>query len=482
MILSTISGSDRLPVLCWYRAGSVGSNQNNDRRRETVMNRFLSRTALIVFLILCADLACANDSSFYAARRSALMKKIEGSAAILEGAPDTRAYIPFRQDNDFYYLTGVETPNALLMLDASQHRSILFLPLRDAETAKWEGPGLAPGPDAQSKTGMDEVMELSKFAEELEKRKGRIQALYTPFSPLETAATSRDRALVHESARRADPWDGRQSREGAFENNLRAKLGGSVSLKDLSVILDEMRRVKDAREIEYLREAARIGALGLKEAIRSTRPGMYEYQLAALAEFVFLWHGAQGYAFFPIVGSGPNSCILHYHKNRRRMLNGDIVVMDFGADYLYYQSDITRTFPVSGRFSEDQARVYVIVLEAQKAALEKVRPGATFDSIGDAAREVLGHYDYAAYLTHGVSHYIGMSTHDVGESKPFEPGVVISVEPGVYLPEENLGVRIEDMVLVTENGCEVLSKDVPKEIGEIEELMSEKGITSAIKE
>ena len=163
-----------------------------------------------------------------------------------------------------------------------------------------------------------------------------------------------------------------------------------------------MRRVKDAREIEYLREAARIGALGLKEAIRSTRPGMYEYQLAALAEFVFLWHGAQGYAFFPIVGSGPNSCILHYHKNRRRMLNGDIVVMDFGADYLYYQSDITRTFPVSGRFSEDQARVYGIVLEAQKAALEKVRPGATFDSIGDAAREVLGHYDYAAYLTHGI--------------------------------------------------------------------------------
>ncbi len=409
------------------------------------------------------------------------MDRINGSIAVLMGATDTRAYMPFRQDNNFYYLTGIEMPDAILLLDGFTRRSILFLPPMDEEKEKWEGPRLFAGPEARSKTGMDQVLEVAQFEAELEKRKSKLEVLYTPFSPQETAATSRDRALIHESARRTNPWDGGKNRGAAFESNLRAKLD-SLDVRDLAPILDDMRRMKDAREIKYLRESARIAALGLKEAIRSAEPGMYEYQLAAVAEFVFLWHGAQGYAFFPIVGSGPNSCVLHYYKNRRRMQSGDIVVMDFGADYRYYQSDITRTFPVSGRFSEEQARIYRIVLEAQKAALEKVRPGATFDSIGDAAKAVLKRHDCAQYLTHGVSHYLGMSTHDVGKREPFEPGVVITVEPGVYIPEKNLGVRIEDIVLVTENGYEVLSGHVPKQIGEIEKLMSEKGITNAVRE
>jgi Xaa-Pro aminopeptidase len=288
-------------------------------------------------------------------------------------------------------------------------------------------------------------------------------------------------ALQHEAARETDPWDGRISRETAFEQNLRSSLGPSVSIKDLSPILDEMRRVKDDQEIQRLRESGHIGALGLKEAIRSAWPNMYEYQIAALAEFVFLWHGASGQAFFPIVGSGPNSCHLHYYRNRRQMESGDIVVFDFGPDYRYYASDITRTFPISGKFSEEQAKVYQIVLDAQKAALEKVRPGATFSVLSEAVNEVLGRFGYEKYLPHGVSHYVGMSTHDVGASEPFEPGVVITVEPGVYMPEKNLGIRIEDTVLVTRDGCEILTREVPKEIPEIERLMTEKGIAEAIK-
>jgi Xaa-Pro aminopeptidase len=320
------------------------------------------------------------------------------------------------------------------------------------------------------------VMEVSRLGDELEKRKAGLKALYTPLKPEETASTSRDRAAQFEMAREHSSWDGRVSRGKAFEQSLKKKLGESVAIKDLSPFLDEMRRVKDALEIDRLRESSRIGAMGIKEAMRAARPGVYEYQLAAAAEFVFKWNGAMGPAYFPIVGSGPNSCALHYSLDNRKTEPGDIVVMDFGPDYQYYHSDITRTFPVSGKFSEEQAKVYQIVLEAQKAALQKVRPGNTFNDVGSAAREVVAHYGYLNKWLHGVSHYLGMSTHDVGSIQPLVPGVVITVEPGLYFPEKNLGVRIEDTVLVTKDGCEVLSQDVPKEIADVEKLMAEKSI------
>ena len=438
------------------------------------------RAFLLGFISLQVVIGGSEDRSCFAARREALMKKIEGSVAVLAGAPETRAYTAFRQDNNFYYLTGVEVPNAYLMIDAIEHRSILFLPNRNKGLEQWEGPRLYPGGGARKTTGMDDVLETSKFEDELEKHRNAMQVLYTPLSPSETAAASRDRSLQYESARQNNPWDGRISREAAFEKNLQSKLK-SVSIKDLSPILDDMRRVKDAQEIERMRDAGRIGALGLREAIRSTRPGMYEYQVAAVAQFLFLWQGASGFAFFPIVGSGPNSCILHYSANGRRMESGDIVVMDFGPDYFYYTSDITRTFPVSGKFSQEQAKVYQTVLDSQKAALEKIRPGATFSDLSEIVREVLDRNAYSGFLTHAVSHYVGMSTHDVGKFGPFEPGVVIALEPGIYIPDKNLGVRIEDTILVTKDGCEILTKDVPKEIADIEKLMTEKGIAESIR-
>ncbi len=420
----------------------------------------------------------ADENSYFAARRQALMDKIEGSAALLQGAAPTRAYVPFRQSNDFYYLTGVEAPGAFLLLDAVKRRSILFLLPRSRRLEQVEGLLLSAGDEARLATGVDEVMEASKLGDELEKLKGTIKNLYLPLQPEETAATSRDKAQTYDAFQQSNPWDGRLSREKALESNLRKKLGETVSLQDLSPILDGMRRVKDAQEIQRLREAARIGSLGLKEAMRATRPGGYEYQIAAVADFMFRWNGARGQAYYPVVGSGPNSCVLHYHANTRKLQDGDIIVMDFGPDYQYYQSDITRTFPVSGRFSEEQRKVYQVVLEAQKAALSRVRPGATFQEINSSAREVVDRAGYGKYWAHGVSHYVGMATHDVGGMAPLEPGVVLTVEPGIYLPEKELGVRIEDTVLVTKDGCEILSKDVPKEIPEIEKLMSEKSSLS----
>lgn len=424
----------------------------------------------------------AMDTAVFAARREALMKRIEGSVAVLQGAAEPRAYVPFRQDNNFYYLTGVEEPDALLMLDASQHRSILFLPARDKQKEPWEGPRLVPGSGSRHATGMDAVLDLGSFAAELQKRKDSLRRIHILRAPQETAATSRDRALQQEADRVQNRWDGRVSRAAAFEQNLRSHLDPSVAIEDLAPMLDAMRRVKDSQEIERMREAGRIAALGLKEAMRAAGPDLYEYQLAALAEFVFLWHGSAGYAFYPIVGSGPNSCILHYSRNGRKMLAGDIVVMDFGPDIRYYGADITRTFPVSGKFSEEQAKVYGAVLDAQTAALAAVRPGATFDDVREAASESLKRAGYERFLTHGVSHYVGMSTHDVGKSEPFAPGVVIAVEPGVYLPDKNLGVRIEDTVLVTRDGYEILTREAPKAIADIERLMAGGGLAEGLSE
>jgi Xaa-Pro aminopeptidase len=425
-------------------------------------------TSLLLFQI--TGVRAADDNTYFHARRDALMKKIAGSVAVLKGAPAPPAYIPFRQDNNFYYLTGIEIPGAYLLMDAVSRRTIIFLPPADKKQEEWEGPRRLPGPEA----GIDEVMEVSSLGGELDKRSGEMKDLYIVLAPQETAAVSRDSALKFESVRKADSWDGRISGAEALEQALRRELGDALTIKDLAPVLDEMRRIKDAQELERMRESARIGVEGMKAAIRATEPGRFEYQIAAAAELIFQWNGAAGYAFKALVGSGPNSCLPHYGANTRRMNSGDIVVMDFGADYLYYESDITRTFPVSGRFSQEQARVYEVVLEAYKAALAKARPGETFSGLNAAAREVIVKAGFEKYWKHGVSHYLGMSTHDVGESVPFEPGMVVTIEPGVYVVEKNLGVRIEDTVLITRDGCEVLSGDAPKEIRELERLMSQK--------
>jgi Xaa-Pro aminopeptidase len=429
------------------------------------------RAALCGFLVIHVCIGYAGDNDFFAARRHALMARIGDAVAVLQGVPDPRAYVPFRQDNNFFYLTGVDVPDAMLLLDGARQESILFLPPRDEKKEKWEGLRLYAGGDARQATGIDKVMRLPEFGDELKKRLEASRVIYTPFTPYETAASSRDRALRYDMDLVENVWDGRMSRESAFREKLKEACGAPASIKDLSPALDEMRRIKDSMEIDRLRAAGKIGALGLKEAMRAVKPGMVEYQLAAAAEFVFLLRGAAGDAYFPIVGSGPNSCVLHYYGNQRRMEAGDIVLMDFGPDYRYYGSDITRTFPVSGKFSKEQAEVYRAVLEAQKAAIDAVRPGAVFEDLEGAAGKALERAGYGKYTMHCISHYLGMAVHDVGNPAPFEPGVVIAVEPGVYIPDKNLGVRIEDTVLVTKDGCEILSRDAPKEIDEIEYLM-----------
>jgi Xaa-Pro aminopeptidase len=253
------------------------------------------------------------------------------------------------------------------------------------------------------------------------------------------------------------------------------------TITDLGGQLAELRLVKDSVEVARLRRAAAITAKAQRAAMEGARPGMHEYELEAIVEFVFRSNGAERVGFPTIVGSGPNSVILHYDKNRRRTEENDLVVIDAGAEYGYYTADVTRTFPVSGKFTKRQREIYELVLATQLAIIDSIRPGRSARDMNGIARRYLrdnskdlcGDATCDRYLPHGVGHWLGMNVHDVGSyNRPFEPGMVLTVEPGIYIPAENLGVRIEDDVLVTEEGHEVLSAGAPKTVAEIEAVMA----------
>ncbi len=387
---------------------------------------------------------------------------------VVRGAPDTRDYRAFSQSNQFWYLTGVEDPGAELILVPGSGRQILFLPPTDPALESVEGPRLVPGPEARRRTGIDEVRAVGEFTRVLESLKDQ-GPFHTPLQAAEHLGMSRDRALSADNAAGRDPWDGRSTRERAFAEALEGRLGAQVV--DLSPALDRLRRVKTAEEVVALREACRISGLALVQAMRETRPGAGEWVLDAAASRVHRLAGAGGPAYFPIVGSGPNSCVLHYYRNTRRMAGGEVVLMDYGCEWNHYAADITRTWPVSGKFSARQRFVYQAVLEAQQAAIDVVKPGVTFTEMNRAATRVLADKGLVGAIRHGANHFIGLATHDVGGAGPLPAGAVFTVEPGAYLEREAMGVRIEDVVLVTEDGFEILSAGCPKTIDEIEDLV-----------
>ncbi|MEE9577401.1 MAG: Xaa-Pro peptidase family protein, partial [Gemmatimonadota bacterium] len=257
---------------------------------------------------------------------------------------------------------------------------------------------------------------------------------------------------------------------------------GQAEVRDVEPVLAGLRLVKDDFEIAMLRRAIEITGAAHRAAMKAARPGMYEYELEAVIEFNFRLGGAERVGFPSIIGSGPNSVVLHYDKSRRGMEAGDLVVMDIGAEYSYYSADVTRTIPVSGRFTKRQREIYDLVLGAQEAGLKAVKPGNTLLDVDRAARSYLKEHGAAAcgakncaeHFVHGVGHWLGMDVHDVGEyTVPLEAGMVLTVEPGIYLTDEEIGVRIEDDVLVTESGYELLSGASPRDPDEIEALMGD---------
>jgi Xaa-Pro aminopeptidase len=271
--------------------------------------------------------------------------------------------------------------------------------------------------------------------------------------------------------------------DSAFEKVLTGILPASAPMvRTLDPIMAQLRLVKDGEELRRLRRAVDITGEAHRELWRVAEPGLTEYALEATLEYVFKVEGAERVGFPSIVGSGPNSVILHYDKNRRTLEPGDLVVVDIGAEFGYYTADITRTFPADGRFSPRQKELYDLVLGARAAGLEAIRPGGTLQEVNRAVRgflethsgQLCGEDTCASFLIHGVAHWLGMDVHDVGNSRtPFVPGMVLTLEPGLYLPDESLGIRVEDDILVTEEGREVLSQALPRTTEEIENVMRE---------
>jgi Xaa-Pro aminopeptidase len=431
----------------------------------------------------------ARDMAVRAARRLRLAQAMPGAVAVIPTAPERArnrdTHYPYRYDSYFHYLTGFQEPEAVLVIVAdAAPRSILFCRERNAERETWEG--LRHGPEgARERFGFDEAQPMAKLDETMSALLADRAALWYPVG--------------------ADPeWDARAMRWlNAVRANARSGVAAPQQLHDVRAPLDDMRLVKDAQELAVMRRAAAISTGAHRRAMHATRPGRNEYEIEAELLYEFRRRGAQFPAYWPIVAGGANSCVLHYVSNDAPLADGALLLIDAGCELDGYAADITRTFPINGRYSGAQREVTELVLAAQRAAMDKVRAGNAWNEPHDAAVRVLaqgmldlkllaGSLDavlekeaYKRFYMHRTGHWLGMDVHDAGEYKragqwrALAPGMTLTVEPGLYIraaddvPEalRDIGVRIEDDVLVTEGGCEVLTAEAPKAVAEVEALM-----------
>lgn len=407
----------------------------------------------------------------YKTRRQRLMEQTRDGVVALIGDIEESNGVDrkFRQNDNFLYLTGVDSPGAYLLLVPEGWqgaKEILFLPPRDPFQERWTGPQLTPGEETAKRLKFDRVLSSSDF----------YRTLYD-ITNAEFRANQRPLYTIDFGE------SGRYTRERDFTDSLRRTLP-NLRLQDARDKLAEMRRIKSASEIALLQKAVDITGEAHRDAARLIAPGRFEYEVEAVILGAFYRNGAERTGFPCIVGSGRYATILHYNRNRKRIEDGDMVVVDIGAEFSQYTADITRTYPASGKFTARQREIYQLVLEAQEAAVKSFKPGQT--SIGDlnyAAREYMqksplraGGLTLDNFFIHGLTHYLGMNVHDVGAaSKPLSPGTVITIEPGIYIPDENIGIRIEDDFTATDKGLEKLSKNIPSKPDEIERMMAEGG-------
>ena len=404
---------------------------------------------------------------FLAARREALAREVGTGVVIVRSAEERSIEGDYPQDsdyrehNDFFYLTGLEAPGgwfAVSVKDSAVVEARLFLPARNPDSERWTGPKLGPDSTAVRLSGVAEVHSADSAAVLI----GRL------VRPLGSPARTGGVYLLKNEAALEDP----------FTKQL---ILGSTTVRDVRPVMARLRLVKDADEVARLRKAIDITAEAQREVMKAAAPGMWEYELEAVIEFTFRRRGAERVGFPSIVGSGINSTTLHYDKSRRQTKPGDVVVMDIGAEYGYYSADVTRTIPITGKFTERQRRIYDLVYATQQAAIDSTRPGMTIARLSQIAQDYMrthsgdlcGSEPCNRYYIHGLSHWLGMDVHDVGGSLsvPLRPGMVFTIEPGIYIPEEELGVRIEDDILVTEAGAEVLSAGAPRRAEDVERAM-----------
>ena len=429
------------------------------------------------------------NPAIYQHRRATLLQGMQRGIAVIPTAPEALrngdAHYPYRFDSHFYYLSGFEEPEAVLVILAgNKPQSILFCREKDLEREIWDG--FRYGPEAACKLfGFDAAYPIAQLDDKLSELMGNQPAL---FHPLGAHAVWDDRILALRTRVQA------QARSGITAPN---------EIHDVRMLLDEMRLIKDSSELDLMRRAATISAAAQVRAMKATRPGKMEFEIEAELLHEFRSSGAQGPAYTSIVAGGTNACVLHYINNNTVLKDGDLLLIDAACELDGYAADITRTFPVNGKFSAAQKDAYEIVLAAQEAAIAAARPGAHWNQPHDTAMRVLVQGmidlklchgsvdsviesgDYKRFYMHRTGHWLGMDVHDVGnykvngEWRDLTPGMALTVEPGLYIrpadnvPEAlwNIGIRIEDDIVITAHGCEVLTHGVPKTVAQIEDLM-----------
>ena len=471
-------------------------------------------TLLILLLLLALhSFNQAQDIPFFttdfppaefAARRARVYEALGEHLVLLQGAPSPAGYVRFRQTNEFYYLSGIEVPHAYLLLDGRRRQASVYLPHRNEARERSEGKVLA-AEDAElvrRLSGIDQVFATETLSEHLSimARSGQETKLYVPFAPPEGTAVSRDSIARMNADAFSDPWDGSPSREGNFISLLKTRFP-QFEISDFTPTLDRLRLIKSAREIEMIKKATRLSGLSLMEAMRSTVPGIQESELDAVAKYIYYRHGAQGDAYYSLIASAANAWFPHYNAGKRVMQDGDFLLMDYAPDVGYYMSDVTRMFPVNGKFNAWQRELYGFYLECYKAILKNIKPGLTAQAIKQAAlaemtaalgrtkfskpiyekaaRSFVDGYAASARNPRGMlGHWIGMATHDVGvyDGGALREGMVFSIEPALRVEEEKIYIRLEDVIVITAAGAEILTTFVPSEIDDIEKLMREEGM------
>jgi Xaa-Pro aminopeptidase len=438
----------------------------------------------------------------FRARHAKVFERIGANAvAVVQGVAQTEGFTLPRQHNTFYYLSGIETPGAYLLLDGRTKKATLYLPARNPRLEAAEGRVLsAEDADLVKRiSGVDQVLPLQQMVDtNWPAGTTPAAAIYAEFSPAENQGQSRGELVAAEMARVNDPWDGTSSRQRRFVELLAARQP-RAEIRNLTPILDDLRSIKSPREIAMVRRASQIAGLGLMEAMRSTEPGVTEYQLDAAARYVFLLNDARMEGYRSITASGTeNINNMHYFRNTSTLKDGDLVLMDYAPDYRYYVSDIGRVWPVNGKYTAQQRELLQFVLEFHKAVMSRVRPGVTATQIHDEAKKAMEPviartkfskpaYEQAArtLVENGggvFSHTVGMAVHDVGgyRNGPLKPGQVFSIDPQLRVPSENLYLRFEDTIVVTDTGYENFTAFIPMELDDMEKLVVEKGIIQRV--
>ncbi len=430
----------------------------------------MKKIATVVALLIIVSISQANAIPPNTARHQAVLEKMPPhSLMVLQTQRQGYRFgYGFRQESNLFYLTGSNEPDIILILSNSGIQS----PLKDKRVHSI----LIQNPQPSKSEKSDE------FYRTLEDSLG-----------FDLVCGSKELRKIFNSITSADQIFTNVIKSGQKEGNsilekrlieLTERLP-SITIQQPEAVLASSRMIKDAEEIATIQKAIDITTLAHKEAMKSMTPGMFEYQIEAVVEYMFKFNGSEQLAFPTIVGSGPNSLDLHYELGVRKIEPGDMVVIDIGCEYNHYCADITRTIPASGKFTPQQKEIYNIVLEANQAVIDMLKPGVTMAQMDSLARAVFARYGYEKYWRHGCTHHLGLDVHDVGDTRlPLVPGCVVTVEPGLYIPPKsdlpkeywNIGVRIEDDVLITEDGHRVLSAACPKTVEEIEALMKLEGL------